>query len=561
MPTLPFSPYAPDQNDLDGTITRELLNVVPRADGYGPFQGLEAWTSALPSRCRGLFYAQNTDATVSVFAGTIDALYRMNNSTFAWENVSKSGGYTNLNSDEHWQFAQFGNLVIAVQANAPPQTFNLTSSTDFADLGGSPPQARYVAVVNRFIVLFGLASNVFRVQWSGLNDATNWTAGTGSSDYQDLPDGGIPRGVVGGDLGFILQDSAIRRMTFAAGSDIVFQIDKIAKDIGVLAPYGVINAGPSIYFPSALGFMKLDPQGALTPIGEERVSRTFLSTYDDGALGFVIGAADPNSSTVLWAYRSNGFGGEAFDKALLYNYVLDRFTPLAFEGQYLASIAQPGLTLEALDAIAPGAQTVSGAVNNGSGLIRLTVGSTSGWTTGDYKTISAVGGVPNANGTFAITVVDSTHIDLQGSTFAGTYTSGGIVGGSLDLLPFSLDAISASSLPNISAVTTDAKIGFFTGTNLEATLETAEQSLDGQRILVQGFYPITDAPTVYGSVSKRENLSDALTYTSESTMNARGFCAQLRSTRYSRGKIRIPASTSWTYATGIRPEVVADGEI
>jgi hypothetical protein len=561
MPTLPFASYSPDTNDLDGQTTKSLLNVIPRSDGYGPFRALEPWTSALPSRCRGMFYARNTDGTVSVFAGTIDGLYKLNNTTFSWDDVSDSGGYTDLSTDEHWQFAQFGNLVIAVQGNEAPQSFNLSSSTDFAALAGSPPQARYVAVVNRFIVLFGLASNVFRVQWSGLNDAINWTAGTGSSDYQDLPDGGIPRGVVGGDLGFILQDAAIRRMTFAAGSDIVFQIDKIAKDVGVLAPYSLINAGPSIFFISALGFMKLDPQGGLTPIGEERINRTFLEDYDDGALGFVLGAADPNSNTVVWMYRSAGFGGDAFDSGFLYNYVLDRFSPLSFEGQYIASLAQPGLSLEALDAIAPGALTITGTASGTSSRVRITVSSTTGITTGDYKTISAVLGTTEANGTWSVNVIDATHLDLVGTTYANAYVSGGIVGGSLDLLPFSLDSIQAASLPNISAVTTSGEVGFFTGDNLEATLETAEQSLDGQRIQVNGFYPVTDAPTVYGRVSKRENLNEEITYTNESTMNARGFCAMIRSTRYSRGAIRIPASTVWTYAKGLRPDVRADGEI
>lgn len=51
---------------------------------------------------------------------------------------------------------------------------------------------------------------------------------------------------------------------------------------------------------------------------------------------------------------------------------------------------------------------------------------TGGLVTGDVAVTSSVGGATGANGTATITVVDGTHIDLQGTTFGGSYTSGGI---------------------------------------------------------------------------------------------------------------------------------------
>jgi hypothetical protein len=47
-------------------------------------------------------------------------------------------------------------------------------------------------------------------------------------------------------------------------------------------------------------------------------------------------------------------------------------------------------------------------------------------------------------------------------------------------------------------------LGFFRGDNLEATLESAEQGTDGSGLRVKGFRPVTDAPTVYGSINYRE---------------------------------------------------------
>jgi len=68
---------------------------------------------------------------------------------------------------------------------------------------------------------------------------------------------------------------------------------------------------------------------------------------------------------------------------------------------------------------------VSGTSNNG-GLIRVTI-PTHTFVTGDRVGIAGVGGTTNANGSFTITVVSSTVIELQGSVYNGAYTAGGTV--------------------------------------------------------------------------------------------------------------------------------------
>jgi hypothetical protein len=42
-------------------------------------------------------------------------------------------------------------------------------------------------------------------------------------------------------------------------------------------------------------------------------------------------------------------------------------------------------------------------------------------------TVAGVGGTTAANGTWTVDVIDATHVELMGSTFAGTYTSGGTI--------------------------------------------------------------------------------------------------------------------------------------
>ena len=70
---------------------------------------------------------------------------------------------------------------------------------------------------------------------------------------------------------------------------------------------------------------------------------------------------------------------------------------------------------------------VVGCVNNGSGLVRLTTTATSRQLrSGDRVTVSGVGGVAAASGTWSVVAVSPTVTDLVGSAFAGgPYTSGG----------------------------------------------------------------------------------------------------------------------------------------
>lgn len=560
-----FGDYAPDISDLDTGFSSNVLNVVPRADGYGPFQDLVSFTSTLPSACRGYFFARKSDGSIAMFAGTSTDLYLLNNTTFAWTLVSKgNASYSTLVSSDNWQFAQFNNLVYACQINSVLQVYLLGSSSNFADNAGSPPQASHIAIVNRFIFLSGLLSNSTRIQWCDLNNTVQWTAGTGLADFQDLPDGGTVHGMLGGDNdGIVFQDASIRRVIFAPGSAVVFEIIRLSKDDGLFAQYSAVTAGDRVFFISPQGFKMILPGGYPTPIGKERVDRTFFADVDVGNLQLVIAAADPSVTRVYWAYKSISGNAGLFDKVICYDWSIGkngRFTTIKMTGEYLASLAKPGLTLENLDTLAPGKFTISGAANNGSGAIRLTLNAvTNAYTTlANENTVVVYGvtGTTEANGTWAFTIVDPTHIDLVGSTFTNAYSSGGNIGGSLDALPFSLDSISTASTAQLSAVSSSHAVGFFTGSNLEATMETPEQDGGGVRAKVNGLRPFTDSSTVMMSLGVRNTEQDAITYTTETGRERTGLCGARVDARYMRAKMRIPYGTTWTYAMGVRPEDV-----
>jgi len=484
---LPFPEYAPDISPFGEEESQVIQNAYPRKDGYGPVAAPAVYSSALSTACRGFFYARNADASITVFAATATKLYKLNNTDFTWSDVSKgAASYSSVPSSDQWQFAQFNNLVFAVQINTVPQVFDLTSSSAFADLGGSPPQSRYVAIVNRFVVLSGLGSATpYRIQWSGLNATTTWTSGVNSSDFQDLPDGGPVRGVAGGENGLIMQDASMRRMIYAPGSAYIFQIERLAQDKGIFAPLSLVRAGDRIFFCGNDGFQTLLPGGYPSFIGKERVDRTFFTDVDSSSLQLVLGAYDPKTSRVYWSYKSVSGSSSLFDKVLIYDFVLDRWSIITgWSGEYLASLARPGLTLENLDSISS----------------------------------------------------------------------------SIDTLTFSLDDVATGSLAALSMFDSAHKLNFFSGSNLEATLDSAEHELArARRVRVKGIRPDTDAATCYGSIGAREDIQSTPSYSTEQAINGKGLCPANVSTRLARGRIRIPAGTTWTFATGIEPAFTQEG--
>ena len=100
--------------------------------------------------------------------------------------------------------------------------------------------------------------------------------------------------------------------------------------------------------------------------------------------------------------------------------------------------------------------TVANVTNNG-GLFEVQTTAPTSLTTGNPVLISGVTGdgqITNANGSFTVTVIDSTHFTLNGIAYAGSYVSGGTVstGPTTLTLNCSTNALSTTTL--LAAITT-----------------------------------------------------------------------------------------------------------
>jgi hypothetical protein len=363
-------------------------------------------------------------------------------------------------------------------------------------------------------------------------------------------------------------------MTFAVGSTYVFLIERISQDKGLYAPYSIIRAGERIFFLNNTGFHLIAP-GTNYPqqLGKEKFDRYFLQILDRSQLQVVIGAADPKNSRIFWSFRGAGMAASTYTALLCYDYALDRATIMGMNGEYLMQIAQPGVTLEGLDTVAPSAllrssgQGVTASADNGSGKTRLTIspGVSSLASSTQLTLFDVTGGLTSAvdpiisnRGTYNYTVIDSTHVDLTTLNYSGSSGTASI-GGSLDAMAASFDSFVPSTAPEIAQFDNSHKLAFFGGAPIEAIMDTAEEGTDGQRLRVQGIRPITDAATFFASCSRRETVQASASYVTESAPTRTGICPLNVSTRYSRGRVRIPAGTNWTFAAGIEPQFAIEG--
>ncbi len=349
MTVVPFAAWNPDQADLNGQGVGDILNVLCSTSSYLPFPDFAALSSALAAQPLGYFRARSLSGQVTIFAGTATKLWKLDNSTLTWTDVSKPATTYAANIDNRWCFEQYGEYVVAVDINDNPQYFQLGVSVTFIDLPGSPPRAAFVKAWGDFLCLQNLATNANRVHWSALDDITGWTPGTNNSDFQDFPEGGVVQGSSRATNPLIILERAIYLATFVPGSAIIFSFVKIHDGRGAKSPYSIASRGENTFFADEGSFFQLGADGSIADIGFEKVSRTIFGQLAASNVATIIGAIDPFYSRVYWTMDLTGAG--IYGAILVYDWLQARWSIATQTNQGIFPAATAGYTLEGLDAV------------------------------------------------------------------------------------------------------------------------------------------------------------------------------------------------------------------
>jgi hypothetical protein len=267
--------------------------------------------------------------------------------------VQALANYTGPADGELWQAERFGTYFLLTNINDPVQFIDVDTGSVFANLAGSPPQAKYIECVGDFLFLSYLkvGADEFPQDWqhSKINDAENWTiTGTpGDSDRQNIPDGDEIVALFSRPGGArIIQRRCKRNLIFTPGSDFSFQMNDIDATRGAVAPLAVVPIGGDVYFYlNETGFYINDSH---TPIGAERVDKTFFADIDLDKLSEVQGVADP-ASKIVWVTYTDQSGARV---QIGWNWQLDRWIPpvvLGLAPYLLVSAVSVGAVLDDLD--------------------------------------------------------------------------------------------------------------------------------------------------------------------------------------------------------------------
>jgi hypothetical protein len=114
--------------------------------------------------------------------------------------------------------------------------------------------------------------------------------------------------------------------------------------------------------------------------------------------------------------------------------------------------------------------------------------------------------------------------------------------------------------PSLAAVNTSHKAVLFNGEAMTATVETGEAQLStGRKSTVTNTRPMVEgASTVTVKIGSRNSVSDAVTYSSPSTMNSEGECNIFNTGRYQRAQMTF--SGGFTKAYGLDFDAVPAGK-
>lgn len=326
MSQIPFSEWLPDQAPALGQ-TLIAQNVVPvTANSYGPVGDLQSVGSALDARCQGASSYRGSDGTIGTFAGTIDKLYKWNGTD--WDDVSKVGGYATADEDQ-WDFAQFGDYVLATNFINAVQYYQLGVSTIFADLstlGDTPPQARFCEAVRGFMVLGRTSDGQNFISWSAIEDISGWTPGVNQSDEQPLPVGGRVMGLVGGQYGLVFCETAVYRMTYTGDSNIIFQIDQISLTRGCAAEGSVAAYEDKVFFLADDGFFLVQGGASPVSIGTQKIDNYFKALCSQTFLYRISAVIDPIAKRYVVCFTSVNSTDGRNDVQFFYQWEINRWS-------------------------------------------------------------------------------------------------------------------------------------------------------------------------------------------------------------------------------------------
>lgn len=340
-----YGPWEPDRADgkvatqEGSTVLIQAKGVRPVKDGYEPFPDLAAaCTQAMDGTIIGIgSFLDKSDGAGHIFL--IDDTGDVSEVTSPSALTARGTGFSPSVVYGQAKFTQFGDIAIIATGSGGETllTADMTTSNAFSTAGiTNSPRAEHIGTFRDFVVVGNTADAESQVRWCQINDYTDWTIGTDQADEQTFPDGGPIQAMHFHDVGYILQRSMVRRMTYVAPNPAIFRFDVIEPGRGVRYPNSFAALGRLMFWFADDGFRMSDGSGPSKAIGYERVDEFFRADVSESDRNLISAVVDQANSLYLIGYKSESAGGSTPDRILAYNYVLDRWSgPIEIDHQIL----------------------------------------------------------------------------------------------------------------------------------------------------------------------------------------------------------------------------------
>jgi len=207
--------------------------------------------------------------------------------------------------------AKLNDLYMIANGNEAPQKFDGTSA---AALGGSPPIADIIIMVNNFVFLGNISTNKSRVQWSGLATPEIWPA----NNFLDVdPNDGdevTALGILFNNL-YIFKNRSISRMPIINSP---FSKERIATKLGCVGRRAIVNVGGThLFFMTPDGRFITFDGSVVTDVSSKRILNQ-ISSLNQTRWKFT-SMEDYQKRRQIWITLSDG-GSSIHDIVLIYDY-------------------------------------------------------------------------------------------------------------------------------------------------------------------------------------------------------------------------------------------------
>jgi len=327
----------------------ECENFILRDRDFRVRDGLTPLGNPLAARPTGYIHYDHTDGSLRLIAGTIRGWAKYNFSTNLWTAITGTALTASTEQQVFRVFQKSGaTYLLGVNNKDTPKKWDGITA-GYSDIGGTPPIARCMMILNDHVMLGNLKSgSVPSPVATDISASNDFDTGWGSIQvalHADTPGEIVIMEEMGNLIGAIIKTDAIYRASAQGGVD-PFRFDYLAvpKDEGAAATLAYVktSSGAIVYL-ALNGKLKVTDSNTVADFGGDNPRVYLAETLDFSSIGRSWMAYDSNHREILLVYPQVGGSGEP-DKGLIVKEQTGAILPLKWgtrhftAGQYVRSI-------------------------------------------------------------------------------------------------------------------------------------------------------------------------------------------------------------------------------